>query len=225
VLSKFVPGLSTVMPPLAGAMRVNGWVFAVLDGTGTALWIGAAIALGMLFHHEIGHLIVRLQEFGTIAIGLIAMFLAGYISMKWWRRHSFHSKLRTARITVDAPDRLVAEGRHHAIVGLPTSLVRDQESGSTSGALRLDSDNADQWLDQSPGDREIILYCTSRNRARAAYVARKLMDRGYTRVRSLLGGSDGWITAGYGVDHQTSGLDNRVPTDLVETLSDTALSD
>jgi len=100
VLSKFVPGLSTVMPPLAGAMRLNGWAFAALDGVGTALWVGAAISLGMVFHLEIGRLIVRLQEFGTIVIGLIGMLLAGYISIRWWRRHRFYSRLRMARITV-----------------------------------------------------------------------------------------------------------------------------
>lgn len=101
-LSKFIPGLAMVMPPLAGAMRLNGWAFAVLDGMGTALWAGAEISVGMLFHHEIGHLIVRLREFGTIAIGLIGMLLGGYISIKWWRRHLVEENEHRSLVTVTA---------------------------------------------------------------------------------------------------------------------------
>lgn len=62
VLAKFVSALSTITLTLAGAMRLSWWSFAILDGLGLALWAGAAIGSGMLFHDEIAHLIVRLQE-------------------------------------------------------------------------------------------------------------------------------------------------------------------
>ena len=101
VLAKFVPGLSMIMPALAGTTRLRVWSFALLDSLGAAIWVGVAIGSGMLFHHEIGYLIVRLQELGAIAIGVIAMLLVGYIAIKWWQRHRFYTRLRMARITVD----------------------------------------------------------------------------------------------------------------------------
>jgi membrane protein DedA with SNARE-associated domain/rhodanese-related sulfurtransferase len=200
VLAKFVPGLSIIMPALAGTARLSLRYFALLDGVGAAIWVGVAIGSGMLFHLEIGYLIVRMQEFGAIAIGVIAMLLVGCIAIKWWQRHRFYTRLRMARITVDELHRLIAEGQRPVIVDLRTSLVRDQDSRIIPGAMIADFAEVDQWLDQVPTDREVIFYCTCPDEAGAAHVARKLLDLGYTRVRPLLGGMDAWIAAGYQVD-------------------------
>jgi membrane protein DedA with SNARE-associated domain len=94
VLAKFVPGLSMIMPALAGTMRLDGRTFALFDGVGIALWAGVAISSGMLFHHEIGQLIGRLGEFGTIAVEVIGVLLVASIAIKWWQRHRFYSRLR-----------------------------------------------------------------------------------------------------------------------------------
>jgi len=199
VLAKFVPGGSIITPPLAGAMRLNGWSFALLDGLGAAIWAGVAIGLGMLFHQEIGHSIAHLQEFGFIALGVTGLLFAGYIANKWRKRRSLYKRLRIARITVDELRRLIDEGHHPVIVDLRTSLVRDQDTRFIPGALIMDLEEVDGWLDQAPTDREIIFYCTCPTEAAAASIARKLMDLGYTRVRPLLGGLDAWIAAGYQV--------------------------
>src|SRR5467141_1739405 len=52
VLAKFVPGLSTVARPLAGAMRLGLGSFELLNGLGSILWIVAAVGAGMLFHTQ-----------------------------------------------------------------------------------------------------------------------------------------------------------------------------
>src|SRR5271169_555243 len=199
VLAKFVPGLSMITPSLAGAMRLNWPSFALLDGLGAAIWTGSAIGLGILLHQEIGRLVALLQELEPIAIGSIATLLAGYISIKWWQRRRFYDRLRMGRITVDELHRLIAEGPQPVIVDLRASLVRDQDSRIIPGALVADFADVDQWRDQLPADREIIFYCTCPNETGAAYVARRLMDLGYTRVRPLLGGLDAWVAAGYEV--------------------------
>ena len=108
-----------------------------------------------------------------------------------------------ARITVDELHRLIAEAQQPLIVDLRTSLVRDQDSRFIPNALVMDFAEVDQWLDQVPPDREIIFYCTCPNEAGAAYVARRLMDSGYTQVRPLLGGLDAWIAAGYEVENRS----------------------
>jgi membrane protein DedA with SNARE-associated domain/rhodanese-related sulfurtransferase len=200
VLAKFVPGLSMIMPTLAGTTRRSFWSFALPDALGAVIWVGVAIGSGMLFHHEIGRLIGQLQELGAIAFGAIGMILAGYIAIRWQQRRRFYNRLRMARITVDELHRLIVEGERPVIVDLRTSLARDQDSDFIPGAVIADFAEADQWLDQVPMDREVIFYCTCPNEAGAARIARKLMDLGYTRVRPLLGGLDAWIAAGYEVE-------------------------
>ena len=202
VLGKFVPGLLTISPAMAGTMRLGGWPFALLDGLGAAIWAGVAIGSGMLFHHEISHLIGNLQELGTIALAVIGVLLGGYITSRWWQRRRFYNTLRMARISVDELHRLIAEGQRPVIVDLRTPLVRNQDSRVIPNALVVDFAEVDRWLDQVPSDREIIFYCTCPNEAGAAYVARKLMDLGYTHVRPLLGGLDAWIAAGYEVENR-----------------------
>jgi rhodanese-related sulfurtransferase len=45
-----------------------------------------------------------------------------------------------------------------------------------------------------------MAYCACPNEASAARVAKKLMQRGYTRVRPLSGGIDARLAAGYATD-------------------------
>jgi membrane protein DedA with SNARE-associated domain/rhodanese-related sulfurtransferase len=203
VLAKFVPGLLMISPAMAGTMRLSGWSFALLDGLGAAIWAGAAIGTGMLFHHEISQLIGHLEELGGIAIAVIGVLLGGYIASRWRQRRRFYNRLRMVRITVDELHRLIGEGQQPVIVDLRTSLVRDQDSRFIPHALVMDFAETDQWLDQVPTDREIVFYCTCPNEAGAARVARKLMDLGYTHVRPLLGGLDAWIAAGYEVENKS----------------------
>src|SRR5260370_3055269 len=67
VFSKFIPGLSTIAPPLAGAMRLGWPSFLLLNGLGVTIWAGGAIGAGMLFHAQINEFIVRLEGLGTLA--------------------------------------------------------------------------------------------------------------------------------------------------------------
>jgi membrane protein DedA with SNARE-associated domain/rhodanese-related sulfurtransferase len=200
VLAKFVPGGSMLAPPLAGTMRLNWWSFVLLDGLGAAMWSGVAIGSGMMFHKEIAHLIFHLQALGAMAIALIGVLLATYISIKWWQRRRFLDRLHMARITVDELHRLIAKGQRPVIVDLRTPFVRHQDSRFIPGALAADFAETGQWLDQVPTDREIVFYCACPNETEAAHIARKLMDLGYTQVRPLLGGLDAWIAAGYQVE-------------------------
>ena len=127
-----------ITPSLAGTVRLAWWSFALWDALGAAIWIGSAIGSGILLHQEIGRLVALLQEFEPIAIGSIAMLLAGYISIKWWQRHRFHDRLRMARINVDELHRLIAEGQRPVIVDLRTPLVRDADSRLIPGAMVAD---------------------------------------------------------------------------------------
>jgi rhodanese-related sulfurtransferase len=206
VLSKFIPGLSTIAPPLAGAMRLGWPSFLLLNGLGAAIWAGTAIVAGMAFHAEISGLILRLEDLGTLAIEIIGVLLAVYIGLKWWERRRFYKILRIARIGVDELRALMDGGKRPVVVDVRSPGARDLDRRFIPGALAMDIAEVDQRLDQLPADREIIFYCTCPNEASAALVARKLIGLGYTRVRPLQGGLDAWIAAGYEVEDRAAGL-------------------
>lgn len=199
VFSKFVPGLSTITPPLAGAARL-GWVrFAFYNGIGVALWAGAGIAAGYLLHEQIGWLLGRLQDMGGVALTLVAVLLGGYIAYKWWERRRFYRMLRMARIGVDELYGLMNKVDKPVIVDVRSPVARALDPRAIPGALRADARAIDRLLGRLPVDRDIVLYCTCPNEAGAAQVAKLLVDRGFHRVRPLHGGLDAWIEAGYAV--------------------------
>src|SRR5262245_248420 len=53
VFSKFVPGLSTVAPPLAGIVGIARWRFLLLDLMGAFAWTLAYVGAGWIFRREI----------------------------------------------------------------------------------------------------------------------------------------------------------------------------
>ena len=199
VFSKFVPGLSTITPPLAGAARL-GWVrFSFFNSIGVALWAGAGIGAGMLLHAQIEKLLSRLEGMGMIALILVGSLLLAYIVFKWWERRRFYRMLRLARISVDELYALMDSGANPVVVDVRSPVARSLDPRGIPGALPADVRAIDSLLEKLPIDRDIILYCTCPNEAGAAQVAKMLVDRGFTRVRPLHGGLDAWVAAGYTV--------------------------
>jgi membrane protein DedA with SNARE-associated domain/rhodanese-related sulfurtransferase len=200
VIAKFVPGLSLVAPPLAGATGI-GWArFLIFSTLGSALWVGAGVGGGVLLGPQIERLLAYAQEFGTVAIVILGTVLAAYIAFKWWERRSFYAMLRMARISVDELYRLMDGGLAPVVVDVRSPTARAMQPHSIPGALQVTLQSFDAHIKDLPHDREIIVYCTCPNEASAAQVARLLHDAGFMRVRPLLGGLDAWIAAGHPVE-------------------------
>ena len=200
VVSKFVPGLSTVTPPLAGAMRMAWPSFVLLNGIGIALWAGLPIAAGMLFHDQVERVIAWLESYGAVAAALVGGLLAAYIAFKWWQRQRFYRALRLARITVEELRGLIERGKQPVVVDVRSALSRQSDARLIPGALTIDPAEIESRLGELPKDRDIVFYCTCPNEASAAQVAKKLIELGYTRVRPLAGGLDAWLAAGHEVE-------------------------
>ena len=200
ILAKFVPGLSTVARPLAGAMKLSLGSFELLNGVGSVLWAGAAIGTGMLFQTQIGMVLLRLRNFGTMAGELALAAVLIYIAYKWWERRRFNSVLRLPRVDVEELRGLMAKAAGPVIVDVRSALGREQDRRCIPGALEMTLDEVTTRLADFPMDREIVFYCACPNEASAAFAARKLLDRGYVSVRPLRGGLDAWAAAGYEIE-------------------------
>src|SRR5881628_2808523 len=77
LIAKFIPGFSTVAPPLAGAGGQSTVAFLIYDGIGAVLWAGAAVAAGRAFHHAIQDVLTALENLGwwAVLIVVLALFL------------------------------------------------------------------------------------------------------------------------------------------------------
>lgn len=198
VVAKFIPGLSTVVPPLAGATRIGWSAFLLFDGIGTVLWAATGLGAGYLMHTQIEEMLAHAERLGTGVLILVATLVLGYIVTKWLERRRLDTILRDARIDVDELHALVSSGSRPVIVDLRPTTARALDPRTIPGAVpvELPALSLNFNSPQTPG-QDIIIFCTCPNEAGAAQAARLLMERGYARVRTLQGGLDAWIAAGH----------------------------
>jgi membrane protein DedA with SNARE-associated domain/rhodanese-related sulfurtransferase len=200
VVAKFVPGLATIAPPLAGATHIGWSRFLVFNTAGAALWVVVGLGVGVIFNAQIERAMLWLESTGSYALGIVVALLAAYVTYKWWERRTFYAALRMARIGVDELYRLMDEGANPVVVDVRTTTARTVEPRQIPGSLHVPLEALDLHVGDLPRDRDIVLYCTCPNEASAAQVAKLLIDRGYRRVRPLHGGLDAWIAAGYRIE-------------------------
>ena len=200
LLAKFVPGLSLLAPPLAGATGIKWLPFVAFTAAGAALWVAAGMGGGMLLGSQIEELLAYVARYGRDALLLIVALIAGYIAFKWWERHRFYAMLRMARISVHELHRLMNAGLTPLIVDVRSATARALEPRHIPGAVHLPLHGFEEHIKEMPRDREIIVYCSCPNEASAAQVAKILINNGFVRVRPLAGGLEAWIAAGLPVD-------------------------
>jgi membrane protein DedA with SNARE-associated domain/rhodanese-related sulfurtransferase len=199
ILAKFVPGLSVIAKPLAGATHMSVPRFLLYTVIGSALWVGAGLGIGMLLRPELEQLLPRVQHVGTVVVAVVAALML-YIAYKWYRRRQFYAALRMARISVSELYRLIEAGAAPLIVDVRSDTAHALDPRTIPGALLIPLSNVGEHLKRLPRDRDIILYCTCPNEASAAQVARLLIKHGLKRVRPLHGGLEAWIAAGYSAE-------------------------
>lgn len=160
LIAKFVPGLSTAAPPLAGMFRMRFPRFLAWDAAGAALWVGAFGGLGWLFSDQLERVAQWALKLGEGLVYLLVVALAGYITHKYIERQRFIRRLRIARITPLELQRKLEAGENVVVVDLRSSAAFEAEPAKLPGALHMSPEELEQRHGEIPRDREIVLYCT-----------------------------------------------------------------
>ena len=160
LIAKFIPGFSTIAPPLAGAVKKSGLAFIIYDGFGALLWAGAGVATGRLFHRAIGKILQRLEDLGWWSVVIVLSILALVIAFKWWQRLRFYKELRMARVTVDELKGMFDRGESPIVLDVRTAGARRAHPQRIPGAIVAKPDEIAERIADVPPHAEIILYCT-----------------------------------------------------------------
>ena len=192
VIAKFIPGVSTVTPALAGLFAVKIWRFLLYNGLGALLWALAFIVPGFLFSSQLEDLAEQVARYGSsLGIG-IGGILVLYIAYKFVHRQLLLRELRIARITPDELKQLLDGGEAPVIVDLRQPLDVEADPWSIPGALRMAVEELEHRHHEIPRDRDVILFCACPNEVTAARMALMLKRNGIKRVRPLAGGVVAW---------------------------------
>jgi membrane protein DedA with SNARE-associated domain len=197
IVAKFIPGLSTLAPPLAGSSGVTATRFFFFDGLGSLLYGGCFILLGLLFSHQLERIIDALASLGSGALGVVIGLAVLYIGYKYYQRRRLLNELRTARITVDELHQKLEAGENPIILDLRSQRELERNASLIRGARHMTMEEVPLRQHEIPRDRDIILYCSCPNEASSARMALLLHRNGILRVRPLLGGFDAWQERNY----------------------------
>lgn len=157
-VAKFVPGLSLMIPPLAGILRMRPWRFLAIDAAASLAWSTAGVMAGVLYGVRVLPHVVRAQRALTVlAVAVVVAFVAWKVFERWWlvRRYSVE------RIEVDELQRLLtAVVSDVFVVDLRNEQAFRQATYMVPGAQRIPPGEFDRYIDRIPQDKEIVLYCT-----------------------------------------------------------------
>jgi membrane protein DedA with SNARE-associated domain len=162
LFAKFIPGINTMSPPLAGSMKMRPLQFLQFDTLGAAFYVGAYAFAGYLFSDALRAITRGLRSAGFAAEVIFGTGLAAYIVYRIWVYRKYRmldviprvpAEELARRLTSDAAkNMLIADVRSHGYY--------DADSERIAGSIRLEPNNLIEEVKNLPKDREIYLYCT-----------------------------------------------------------------
>jgi membrane protein DedA with SNARE-associated domain len=160
LFSKFVPGLQTIAPPLAGASGMSRLRFLAFDLPGAAIWAASFLAAGALLADQIQTVLAALADVGGQVALLAILALVGWILWKGWNRQRFLRALRTARIEPGTLYEMIDGEPSPLIFDLRNADQLESDGARIPGARMLRADQLSTRHEEIPRDREIVVYCT-----------------------------------------------------------------
>jgi len=162
VIAKFIPGVNTMGPPLAGSMKMPFSQFLRFDATGTALYVVAYFGLGFLGHdflRAIGH------TFQTAGHAIEEVLLAGlivYAGYRIWlvRKNRVYRVVPRVQVQ-ELIEKLASEEADKVLlVDVRSHGYYDAEAARIKGSIRIEPNNLEAELKKLPPYKDVYLYCT-----------------------------------------------------------------
>jgi len=197
VVAKFIPGINTMAPPLAGCMNMALLQFLALDLAGAALYTGSYFGVGFLFSDALGAITRGYQTFGRVMGWVVLLLIAGYVAFQIW----LWIRVRALRTV---PFAIPFEAAQQMAAGSFVYDVRshgyfDAKAIRITGSRRLDPNSLNRSSEEFPDGQRIYVYCTCVREATSVRVAQELQNRG-VRVAVIKGGLRAWKSAGLPVE-------------------------
>ena len=195
VFAKFVPGINSIAPPMAGSMNMRLGQFLTLDLAGAALYVSAYFWVGYLFSDALGAITRGYQAFGTVVGWVFAAAVAAYAGAQVWLLVKAR-RLGAVPLVDPAEAARGVAAEHGVIYDVRSHGYYDLKATRIKGSRRLDPNSLNQCkLEDVPSDRTVYLYCTCINEATSSRVARELIVKG-VRAAVIRGGLRQWRKAG-----------------------------
>jgi membrane protein DedA with SNARE-associated domain len=159
LVAKFLPGVNTITPPLAGIFRMRLQRFIFWDTLGIILWVIVLVGLGYQFSDQLEWLAEHIMSLGN-GVGVILFGgLAGTVVWKAWQRQRLVRQLPWLRISPEEVKEKLEDENRPLILDVRTELDIQSKPQHLPGAFHLPLNRVRHHVQRIPRNREIILYC------------------------------------------------------------------
>lgn len=162
LIAKFVPGLNTMAPPLAGSMKMPPWKFLRYDFGGALLYVLAYGGAGFLFSDFMKSITHGLALASHTFEILLLVSAVAYFGYRIWAYKQQRIYRIVPRVEVDELAKIFnSEERERTIIAdVRSHGYYDAGAHRIHGSIRIEPNNLDEEMDKLPRDKHIYLYCT-----------------------------------------------------------------
>jgi membrane protein DedA with SNARE-associated domain len=162
IFAKFIPGVNSMAPPLAGSMNMRPLQFLQFDAIGAALYVSAYLGVGFIFRNFLGSITRGFQQASHVVTITLLAGLAAYLVYKVWlyQKHKVYRVVPRVQVKELAEKLASAEKDGMLLVDVRSHGYYDSEALRMKGSVRMEPNNLSEELKELPGDRDIYLYCT-----------------------------------------------------------------
>ena len=161
LFAKFVPGVNTMAPPLAGSMKMRPTQYMQLDFLAASLYIVTYMGVGYVFRDLVARIIRGLESASHAAAELVFVAIILFAIYRMVKYRQFKSSDGVPRIGVAELARRRLEGKDDVlIVDVRSHGYYDSGANRIAGSIRLEPNRLSEELKALPRDKDIFVYCT-----------------------------------------------------------------
>jgi len=162
LFAKFIPGVNTMAPPLAGSMKMRPQQFLQLDFAGAALYILAYTSLGFVFRDFLAVITQGLQTASHTFAEVLFTAAVVYIGYRVWlyRKNRVYRVVPRVQVEELAEKLASEDGDRVLLVDVRSHGYYDPDAARIRGSIRIEPNNLSEELKNLPKDKDIYLYCT-----------------------------------------------------------------
>ena len=162
VVAKFIPGVNTMAPPLAGSMKMRFRQFLRLDLAGAFLYVLAYLLLGFAFRDFLVTIVRGYQAAGRVVETVTITVLIAYIVYRVLLYCRTAGDRVVPRVQVEELARKLAseQASNILLVDVRSHGYYDEKAQRIKGSIRLEPNDLSEELKTLPKDKDIYLYCT-----------------------------------------------------------------
>ncbi|SDT91964.1 membrane protein DedA, SNARE-associated domain [Verrucomicrobium sp. GAS474] len=200
VFAKFIPGLSSLTPPMAGLSRIPWGRFLFYDALGALIWAMLPLVAGSYIEQALSIIVTHAARLKGDWPWACAAVIAGVLAWRYRNRRRYVAELNRGRAKGIAVADLKARldrGEPITVLDARDATTMTAESVLIPAAVWIPYVRLPSRLAALPLDKPLVVYCDCPEDQTAVAMADYLTTQGAREARPLLGGIDAWRAQGW----------------------------